>query len=169
MSLFAIVHDSIDPRSLEAAVWSQSCGGVALFLGVVREVAHDGRAVNGLSYEAHEAMALAEFAAIAHEVSERYPGVRIGIVHRIGDLRIGEIAVAVCAAAPHRAQAFDGCRYAIDELKSRAPIWKKEHYADGTGDWSRTNVNNVPLNLIRVGARNNETPYSCTNRDVLAT
>lgn len=135
MSLFAIVRDPIDPRALEAAVWSQRCGGVSMFLGVVREVAHDGRAVNGLSYEAHEAMALAEFATIAHEVGERYPGVRLGIVHRIGDLRIGEIAVAVCAAAPHRAQAFDSCRYAIDELKARAPIWKKEHYSDGTGDW----------------------------------
>ena len=103
--------------------------------GVVRDHAHDGRAVTGLSYEAHEAMALGEFAVIASEVGERYPGVRLGIVHRIGDLRIGEIAVAVCAASPHRAQAFDACRYAIDELKARALIWKKEHYTDGTGDW----------------------------------
>ncbi len=135
MSLFAIVRDAIDPRALEAAVWSRSCGGVAMFLGVVRDLADDGRAVNGLSYEAHEAMALAEFATIAHEVSERWPGVRLGIVHRIGDLRVGEIAVAVCAAAPHRAEAFESARYAIDELKERAAIWKKEHYADGTGDW----------------------------------
>jgi len=135
VSLFAIVRDPIDPRALEAAVWSQSCGGVAMFLGVVRDTADDGRTVSGLSYEAHEAMALAEFAAIAHEVSERVPGIRIGIVHRIGALRVGEVAVAVCAAAPHRAQAFDACRYAIDELKARASIWKKEHYSDGTGDW----------------------------------
>jgi len=106
-----------------------------MFLGVVRDTADDGRTVSGLSYEAHEAMALAEFAAIAHEVSERVPGIRIGIVHRIGALRVGEVAVAVCAAAPHRAQAFDACRYAIDELKARASIWKKEHYSDGTGDW----------------------------------
>lgn len=135
MTLFAIVRDPIDPRTLEGAVWSEACGGVAMFLGVVRDHAHDGRAVTGLSYEAHEAMALAEFAVIASEVGERYPGARLGIVHRIGDLRIGEIAVAVCAASPHRAQAFDACRCAIDELKARAPIWKKEHYADGTGDW----------------------------------
>lgn len=135
MSLFAIVHDPIDPRALEAAVWSQSCGGVVMFLGVVREDADDGRAVNGLSYEAHEAMALAEFAAISQEVSGRFAGVRMGIVHRIGALAVGEIAVAVCAAAPHRADAFDACEYAIDELKARASIWKKEHYTDGTGDW----------------------------------
>jgi len=135
MALFAIVRDPIDPRTLEGAVWSEACGGVAMFLGVVRDHAHDGRGVTGLSYEAHEAMALAEFAAIAGEAGERYPGLRLGIVHRVGDLRIGEIADAVCAASAHRAQAFDGCRYAIDELKARAPIWKKERYADGTGDW----------------------------------
>ena len=135
MALFAIVRDPIDPRTLEGAVWSEKCGGVAMFLGVVRDHAQDGRPVTGLSYEAHEAMALAEFAAIASEVGERYPGVRLGIVHRIGDLRIGEIAVAVCAASAHRAHAFDACRYAIDELKARAPIWKKERYADGTGEW----------------------------------
>jgi molybdopterin synthase catalytic subunit len=135
MSLFAIVRDTIDPRALEAAVSTEGCGGVTTFLGVAREIADDGRPVNGLSYEAHEAMALAEFAAIAQEVSQHYPGVRLGIVHRIGELRVGEIAVAVCAASPHRAQAFDGCRYAIDQLKARAPIWKKEHYTDGTGEW----------------------------------
>ena len=135
MPLFAIVRDPIDPRTLEAAVWSESCGGIAMFLGVVRERAGDGRPVSGLTYEAHEAMALAEFAAIAREVSETHTGVRLGIVHRIGALRVGEIAVAVCAAAPHRAQAFDACRYAIDELKARASIWKKEHYSDGSGDW----------------------------------
>lgn len=135
MALFAIVRDPIDPRTLEAAVWSEACGGVAMFLGVVRDRASDGRPVTGLNYEAHEAMALAEFAEITGEVSAKYAGVRLGIVHRVGELRVGEIAVAVCAASPHRAQAFDACRYAIDELKTRASIWKKERYADGTGDW----------------------------------
>jgi molybdopterin synthase catalytic subunit len=135
MSLFAIVRDPIDTRALEAAVWSQSCGGVVMFLGIVRDTADDGRAVNGLSYEAHEAMALAEFAAIAQECGDNFSGLRVGIVHRIGELAVGDIAVAVCAAAPHRADAFDACEYAIDELKKRASIWKKEHYTDGSGDW----------------------------------
>ena len=130
-----ITRGAIDPRALEASVGSDACGGIATFLGVVRERSHDDRAVTGLSYEAHEQMALAEFAAIAREIEEHHPEVRLGIVHRIGDLRIGEIAVAVCAAAPHRAQAFEACRYAIDEVKSRAPIWKKEHYGDGSGEW----------------------------------
>lgn len=130
-----IVRGAIDPRELEAQVRTDACGGIVTFLGVVRERASDGRAVNGLSYEAHDAMALAEFAAIGGEIEVRFPGVRLGIVHRVGELAVGEIAVAVCAASAHRAQAFHACSYAIDELKSRAPIWKKEHYSDGTGEW----------------------------------
>ena len=135
MRLFAVVREPIDPRALELAVRTDACGGVVTFLGVVRERADDGRSVTGLSYEAHEEMAVAEFVAIAGEVEARHAEVRLGILHRIGELRVGEIAVAVCAAAPHRADAFEACRYAIDQLKSRAPIWKKEQYTDGTGEW----------------------------------
>jgi molybdopterin synthase catalytic subunit len=131
----AIVRAPIDPRALETQVRNDACGGVVTFLGVVRERAGDGRSVNGLSYEAHEAMALAAFEAIADEVRERHPQLRLGIVHRIGELSIGDVAVAVCAASPHRAQAFEACAYAIDQLKARAPIWKKEHYADGSDEW----------------------------------
>lgn len=130
-----IVRDAIDPRALEAQVRTDACGGIVTFLGVVRERAHDGREVDGLSYEAHEAMALAEFAQIGEEIGARFSGVRLGIVHRVGDLAVGEIAVAVCAASPHRAQAFEACAYAIDELKRRAPIWKKERYRDGAAEW----------------------------------
>ena len=135
MAAFSIHGNPIDPRALEAAVGNDACGGIATFLGVVRATSHDGRAVTGLSYEAHEAMALAEFALIGNEVAERWPGTRLGIVHRVGELTLGDIAVCVVAAAPHRAEAFEACRYAIDALKARAPIWKKEHYADGDGDW----------------------------------
>ena len=125
----------IDTRELEAAVRDDECGGIVTFLGVVRNRANDGRDVGGLEYEAHEAMALAQFETIASEVRERFPGVRLAIVHRTGALAVGDIAVAVCAAAPHRAEAFDACEYAIDELKARAPIWKKERYTDGSGEW----------------------------------
>lgn len=131
----AIQNEPIDPRALENAVRTDACGGVVTFLGVVRERAHDGRAVSGLEYEAHESMALAEFEAIEREVTQRLPDVRIGVIHRVGALAVGEIAVAVCAAAPHRGDAFDACEYAIDQLKARAQIWKKERYADGTGEW----------------------------------
>lgn len=105
------------------------------FLGVVRERADDGRAVTGLSYEAFEPMAIRTFETIAGEARERFGDVRLAIVHRVGDLVIGDVAVAVVAAAVHREAAFAACSYAIDELKQRAPIWKKEHYADGVSEW----------------------------------
>jgi len=129
-----ITRGAIDPRALEASVGSDACGGIATFLGVVRERSHDDRAVTGLSYEAHEQMALAEFAAIAREIEEHHPEVRLGIVHRIGDLRIGEIAVAVCAAAPHRAQAFVPLRdrrgqIACPDLEEGA-LWRRQRRVD---------------------------------------
>jgi sulfur-carrier protein adenylyltransferase/sulfurtransferase len=135
--VFAITRDAIDPRTLEAALQRDAHGGVVTFLGIVRERASDGRDVNGLSYEAYEEMAIAEFERIAEEARERFGEVELAIVHRIGDLRIGEIAVAVTAASAHRGVAFDACEYTIDELKRRAPIWKKEHYVDGDAAWIR--------------------------------
>jgi len=133
--VLAITSEPIDPRAVEAAVRSDACGGVVTFLGVVRERAHDGRAVNALSYEAHEAMAVAEFEAIVRDAKGAYGEVHLAILHRVGELKVGEIAVAVCVASAHRAAAFDACEFAIDALKRRAPIWKKEHYVDGSADW----------------------------------
>jgi molybdopterin synthase catalytic subunit len=133
--VFSIVREPIDPRDLEARVRGDDRGGVVTFLGIVRECADDGRSVTGLSYEAYEPMAIATLEAIAGEVQQRFGDVRLAIAHRIGDLAIGEIAVAVVAAAVHRRAAFEACSYAIDEVKARAPIWKKEHYAGGDGEW----------------------------------
>lgn len=133
--MFSVVREPIDPRPLEAAVSSGSCGGVVTFCGIVRERASDGAAVTGLSYEAYEAMATQEFERIAAEARERFGDVKMAIVHRVGDLRIGDVAVAVVAASAHRAAAFDACEFAIDALKARAPIWKKEHYRDGRSVW----------------------------------
>lgn len=129
--MFRISAEPIDAAALERAVRTDACGGIATFSGVVRERSDDGRPVTGLSYEAHEAMALAEFERIANEARERFGDCEIAVAHRIGDLRIGDVAVVVVAASPHRGTAFDACEYVIDELKARAPIWKKEHYADG--------------------------------------
>jgi molybdopterin synthase catalytic subunit len=129
------VREAIDPRAVEAAVRTDACGGVVSFLGVVRERSDDLRPVTGLSYEAYESMALAEFEVIAEEARARFGDVRLAMVHRVGDLVIGDIAVVVCAASPHRGDAFKACEYSIDELKARAAIWKKEHYADGAGEW----------------------------------
>lgn len=135
--MFAIVRDPIDPRALERVVRARD-GGVATFFGIVRDTAGDGRPVTGLWYEAFDAMAIAEFEKIAGEARERFGDVALAIVHRIGELRIGEISVAVLAAAAHRAAAFDACRYAIDELKRRAAIWKQERYAGGDAAWIGT-------------------------------
>jgi molybdopterin synthase catalytic subunit len=135
VSIFAITTTPIDPQTLERSVRSETHGGIVTFLGVVRERARDGRLVNGLSYEAYEEMAVAEFEKIASEVRRRHGPVDLAIVHRVGELAVGEIAVAVIAASPHRDEAFDACKYAIDALKQRAPIWKKEQYVDGDEAW----------------------------------
>jgi molybdopterin synthase catalytic subunit len=133
--VFAIVRAPIDPALLDAAMRDDAFGAVVTFLGVVRERADDGRLVHGLEYEAYDAMALEEFETIAGEARQRFPDVRLAIVHRAGRLNVGEIAVAVVVGSPHRGAAFDACEYAIDEVKSRAPIWKKELYADGEERW----------------------------------
>ena len=133
--MFEVTRDVIDPASVARAVASPVNGGIVTFLGVVRNNAHDGREVTGLAYEAHEAMAVHEFRRIAEEAANAHKGVALTIVHRVGDLAVGEVAVVVCAAAPHRAEAFAAAQYAIDELKRRAPIWKKERYVDGDSEW----------------------------------
>jgi molybdopterin synthase catalytic subunit len=122
-------------EALVAAVRGDDCGAVVTFQGVVRVTADDGRDVDGLSYEAYPAMALAEMRAIAQEAQTKFPGARVAIAHRVGDLGIGEASVAIVVAAPHRGVAFDACEYAIDELKTRVPIWKKEHYRSGGSAW----------------------------------
>jgi MoaE-MoaD fusion protein len=92
---------------------------------------HAGRAVEALDYEAHESMALAVLGEIANEIAARFGVERLAIVHRTGTVRLGEVSIAVVAVAPHRDAAFDAARYAIDETKARAPIWKAERFADG--------------------------------------
>ena len=132
---FDVVREPIDVRALEAALRTDADGGVVTFLGVVRDRANDGGVVSGLSYEAYVPMAIDVFERIAGEARERYGEVRLAIVHRVGDLTVGEVAVAVVAASRHRGNAFRACESAIDALKARAPIWKKERYADGSGEW----------------------------------
>ena len=101
-------------------------------LGQEAEAArHTGRAVESLGYEAHEPMALAMLGRIADEIAERFGVVRLAIVHRTGEVPLGEASVAIVAVSPHRDAAFEAARYAIDETKARAPIWKAEHFADG--------------------------------------
>ena len=135
--MYRIVDEPLDPQALSAAVadCETARGAVVSFLGIVRDRADDGREVLGLSYEAFAPMAVAEFERIGRETRERFGDVFLAITHRIGDVAVGEIAVAVVVGAQHRRAAFAACEYAIDELKQRAPIWKKERYADGSRAW----------------------------------
>lgn len=131
---FFVVRGALDPRTF-GNLASSSEGAIVTFFGIVRSRSEDGRAVVGLSYEAYEPMACDEFKRVSEEARERFGDVRLWIAHATGDLGVGEVAVAVVAAAQHRAAAFDACRYAIDQVKARAPIWKKERYADGAPQW----------------------------------
>ncbi len=118
---------------LIAEVQSPDRGGIASFLGTVRNH-HGGRAVLRLEYTAYAPMVQTECALIVAEAEARWP-VRIALRHRLGRLEIGDAAVAVVAASAHRDEAFVACRYVIEELKVRVPIWKREVYADGTVSW----------------------------------
>jgi len=128
--------EPLDVESLVRAVRADAHGGVVTFLGTTRETSPDDpRPVSALEYEAYPTMALAEMEAIAHETERRFGPLGIAIVHRTGRVALGEPSVAVVIAAAHRGAAFDACRFAIDALKSRVPIWKREIYRDGDAAW----------------------------------
>lgn len=115
------------------AVADASAGGLVVFVGSVRDT-DGGRAVTGLGYTAHPA-AVDALRAVAESVAGRFPAVALAAVHRIGDLAIGDLAVVVAAACPHRGEAFDAARALIDELKQTVPIWKHQVFADGGEEW----------------------------------
>ena len=110
------------------------CGAVVLFLGTVRDLTGE-RTTVALDYEAYPAMAEKKMAEIEAETRNRWPVGEIVLEHRLGHLDVGAISVAVAVSCPHRAQAFEACRYAIDRLKELVPIWKKENWADGSTEW----------------------------------
>ena len=112
------------------AVEHPSAGGLVTFSGVVRDY-HEGKRVTAIAYEAYGRMAETKLGEIAAEAMRRWPECRVAILHRTGALEIGEASVVIAVSAPHRAEAFDACEYAIDALKQLVPIWKKEAYEDG--------------------------------------
>lgn len=128
-----LTTNPLDLAGLLAAVAGPGYGAVTSFVGVVRDH-HRGRPVLGLEYTAYAPMAEAACAAIVAEAEARWP-VRLRLVHRLGELAIGDASVAIAASSAHREDAFAACRYAIEELKRRVPIWKRERYADGTEEW----------------------------------
>lgn len=128
-----LTGDPIQLDPLVDEVRDPERGGIAIFLGVVRDH-HEGRSVTDLAYSAYEEMADAACTRIIEEAEARWP-CRLALRHRVGPLVVGETAVAIVASAPHRSEAFAACRYVIEEVKKRVPIWKRERYADGTEAW----------------------------------
>jgi molybdopterin synthase catalytic subunit len=129
-----ITSDAIDPEALRRQLFDPGAGAYCAFEGWVRN-RNEGRDVQRLEYEAYEPLAVAEGEKILREAAERFPHLEARCVHRVGLLEIGECAVWVGVAAPHRDEAFSACRFIIDALKVRLPIWKKEHYVDGDSGW----------------------------------
>ncbi len=125
-----ITKDPIHPQESIARVNHPGAGAVLTFLGVVREE-NRGRRVTGIEYHAYEEMAVQEMIRIEEDLRERWPGIRVDIVHRIGSLEVGEASVLITIASSHRAEGFAALRHAIDRLKESVPIWKREMYADG--------------------------------------
>ncbi len=129
-----LVRRPISADALLAAVASSAHGALTLFLGTVREL-NDGRHVAGIDYSAYEPMAERELRQIVEGVSHRHPGVRVAVEHRLGSLAVGETSVGIAAAHAHRAPALDAVREIIDSIKVSVPIWKREHYVDGSREW----------------------------------
>lgn len=125
-----LVKSPINFDGLLRFVRAEKDGAIVTFDGFVRNESH-GRTTEYLEYEAYEAMALSKMQEIATDLHDKFAIHRLAMVHRLGRLEIGETSVFIAVSAPHRAAAFDACRYAIDTLKKTVPIWKKEYFADG--------------------------------------
>jgi molybdopterin synthase catalytic subunit len=130
MSLTAIREAELSLDELVKAVSHETAGGIATFIGAVRNHA-DGREVSLLEYHCYQTMAESELSAIAREIEAEIEGVRVACTHRVGKLHIGDAAVICAASAAHRSEAFRACRELIDRVKARVPIWKREHGPDG--------------------------------------
>lgn len=131
---FVITTDPLQPDVASELVGGQQMGALCTFVGTVRGVTGDVHTTH-LFYEAYPDMAVAEMERIAAEIKQRWPDVHVAMQHRIGKVDIGEAAVVIAVAAPHRDNAFPACRFGIDEVKRRCPIWKKEYYTDGVTEW----------------------------------
>jgi len=134
MSAFSITAAPIDPAALRRQLIAADCGGYVQFEGWVRDH-NEGQAVLRLEYEVYEPLALSEGNRIIAEAIDHFGVSRAAAAHRSGLLELTDIAVVVGVAAAHRGEAFDACRYIIDQLKTRLPIWKKEYYSSGKADW----------------------------------
>ena len=132
--LATLVRAPIDPSAIIRDVSSPANGAVLLFLGAVRQV-NDGRDVTGIDYAAYEAMAQRELEAIVTEASTKFDAADVVVQHRLGELAVEDVSVAIAVGHAHRDAAYAASRFVIEELKRRVPIWKREHYTDGTREW----------------------------------
>jgi molybdopterin synthase catalytic subunit len=132
--LIEISSSPISPSDLQASLTDPAAGGYCAFEGWVRNE-NEGHTVERLEYEAYEPLAIAEGEKVLAEARERFGILGARCVHRVGMLELGDCAVWIGVASKHRDEAFKACRYIIDEIKVRLPIWKKEHYTDGNSGW----------------------------------
>jgi len=136
-----LTRDVIDPSEVLRSVANPGSGAVVLFLGTVRDNSKAG-SVERIEYEAYEPMAEKRLAEAEREVKRRWPTISgVKIVHRVGGLAVGDVSVAVAVSSPHRAEAFEACRHAIETIKRDVPIWKREKLGDGSEVW----VEGVPV------------------------
>lgn len=131
---FTVAHSAIDIAAVRAALFDPTCGAAVIFEGWVRDH-NEGRAVERLEYEVYEPLAVKEGITIIAEARDRWGIAKAVAVHRAGKLELKDVAVVVGVVSAHRDEAYRASRYIIDELKTRLPIWKKEHYADGEALW----------------------------------
>lgn len=129
-----ITTDPISAESVLPLVDDEKHGAALIFLGIVRNH-NEGRAVRGVHYEAYQQMAQQTLEEIVSEAVQRVAEARAAAVHRIGELGIGDVSIAIAVSTPHRAEAFDACRYVIEEVKKRLTVWKQERYVSGESEW----------------------------------
>lgn len=132
--MIELTRETIDYTALTESVRSDQSGAVVLFLGTVREMTQ-GRQTVALDYDAFPEMAEAKMSELIETAQSKWPIDKVGIIHRLGHLQLGDISVALAVSCPHRKQAFEAGQFLIDELKVIVPIWKKENWADGTTEW----------------------------------
>lgn len=139
LSAISLTREPISARALAESFTGPNSGAIATFEGIVRaERRDDGVELTALDYSAHESMAIEQMTLLRERASRQFEVSRVSIAHRLGRLKIGEVSVAIAVAAPHRASAFEACRWIIDTLKIDVPIWKKDIWADGREEWTAT-------------------------------